>query len=346
MSGSELFTRAVAAHQAGDFEAARRGYEACLPKLNAFINLATLHTHHGYHAEAERLLRLILSQRPDNVGVQHSLAHCLLADEQYEEGWRLYEARRPAGVTVVPQTATPEWMGGPAAGGRIVVCGEQGDGDQLQFARYLWELRRRGAEVVYATNRSLCPLLEREGMAVVPFSPAQPTIPDCDAWVMVGSLPLRLGLAQPLPPRRLGPPLVGGAGVGVVPTGSAAHANDAHRSLPQDQAARLLALGRDLRPSATGARSYLETAEILAGLDLVITVDTSVAHLAGSMGVPTWVLLPAFRTDFRWGRGRSDTPWYPSVTLYRQETPGSWGPLVDRVHQDLARELRPRRGEA
>lgn len=335
MTEDERYLAAVAAHKAGDFETARRGYESFLPKLNAALNLAVLNQHQGDYALAEHILRQIVEQRPQHADARYSLSLCLLATRRYEEGWRLHDARRDRETIVDPDTSAPEWTGDEARGRRIVVCGEQGLGDQMQFARYVWALKARGAEVTYATDPRLRGLFEAAGLATAPFLLDYRTIPDCDAWVLVCSLPDRLGIAEPLPLHRFGPVHRGGGGVGVVPTGRPDHTNDAQPSLPPQAAARLLALGRDLRPEATGAKTFQETAELIAGLDLVVTVDTSVAHLAGSMGVPTWILLPAFAVDWRWGRGRSDTPWYPSVRLIRQARPNAWDEVIDRVEAEL-----------
>ena len=137
------FAEAVAAHRAADFETARLGYEAALPKLNAALNLASLHYHHGQHDEAERLFRLIVAQRPGNADARYGLSLVLLATSRYAEGWALYEARRCRPNTFAPDTSSPEWQGDPVVRKHLVVCGEQGFGDQIQFARYLPELARR-----------------------------------------------------------------------------------------------------------------------------------------------------------------------------------------------------------
>jgi ADP-heptose:LPS heptosyltransferase len=112
---------------------------------------------------------------------------------------------------------------------------------------------------------------------------------------------------------------------------------DAVRSLPPGITAQLLDLpgAVDLRPESTGARDFYDTASIIAGLDLVISVDTSVAHLTGAMGRPVWVLIPHL-SDWRWVSPENDNPWYPSARLFRQSSPGDWGGVVERVKAALA----------
>jgi hypothetical protein len=335
----EAFARAVAAHQAGDFETARRGYEPFLGTVNGRRNLGILYSQHGHYGDAERLLRSILEQYPADETTRFSLAMALLGAGRYAEGWPLYEARRRVNnpMIVEPQTTAPEWRGEPIAGQRLVVCGEQGFGDQIQFARYVPMLRETGAEVVFATRPVLTRLFAGSGLAVAPFGPQRPSIPPCDRWVFLCSLPLLLGAREPAALAPLAPPWRGGGGggggIGVMPTGSAAD----HRSLPADAAARLLGMGRDLRPEATGARDFRDTAEIIAGLDLVISIDTSAAHLAAALGAPTWILLPDYAADWRWGRGRDDSVWYPGARLFRQPRPGDWPAVLDAVQTALER---------
>lgn len=116
--------------------------------------------------------------------------------------------------------------------------------------------------------------------------------------------------------------------------GGKVYARDTYRSLPEPAARRLLKMGRDLEPTVTGAKSFADTAELIARLDLVITVDTSIAHLAGSMGKPVWVLLPRLWMDWRWNDGmKSD--WYPDARLFRQPSPGNWGAVLDEVEAAL-----------
>jgi len=330
------FQEAMAAYRRGDYEAAVRGLAALSHLKNARHNLGALLNQLGRLAEAEAALRPIVAQYPEFAASQFTLAMVLLAQERYADGWRLYESRRGTGHVHVyePQTTAPEWRGEDLGGRRIVVCAEQGYGDQVMFGRYLPLLRARGARVTVGCNALMRPLFAGLGYDVTPFSEQQRRLPDCDLWVQMGSLPCRLGLEAPPPPLALAPRR-GGGGIGVVPRGDPRHVNDRNRSLPPDLAARLLGLGRDLRPEATGTRDFREAAELFAGLDLVITVDTAAAHVAGSLGIATWVLLPAFATDWRWLRGRTESSWYPSVRLFRQPAPGAWNAVFADVESAL-----------
>jgi ADP-heptose:LPS heptosyltransferase len=121
--------------------------------------------------------------------------------------------------------------------------------------------------------------------------------------------------------------------------------NGANKGLPDGLAQRLLDLGAiSLDPADTGAADFADTAAIIEGLDLVISIDTSVAHLAGAMGKACWTLLPAIRCDWRWLRDRTDSPWYPTMRLYRQTRPGDWTATVEQVIADLGSAGLARRG--
>jgi hypothetical protein len=334
------FEAAAAAHLAGDFETAERGYLGFPASRNALYNLARLYRETGRLEAAEQAFGLIVAQHPGFALAQRGLAMTLLAQRRYAEAWPHYEARREVLGLLPPAAGYPEWQGEPLAGRRIVVLAEQGFGDQLMFARYLPLLRARGGEVEVACDpRRLARLFEAAGYATQPYvAPDQP-LRAADYWIHACSLPLRLGVAAPPAAEWLrmgGSQDVGmGAGTGVVAHGNPEHQNDANRSLPPDLAAELTALGRDLAPAATGARDFLETAQIVAGLERVIAVDTAVAHLAAALGKPCWVLLPRIGLDWRWNDGaRSD--WYPQARLFRQPTPGDWGGVLADVRATLA----------
>lgn len=259
----------------------------------------------------------------------------LLAEGRFTEAWPMFEARRRFSSPPVfePIAQCPEWRGEPLDGKTIVVAAEQGWGDQLMFGRYLPVLANRGARIIVACHPVIAPIFATLGLATVALYTDLP-LPPADYWLLIGSLPHRLGIDLPPRPIYLHLPMGSGGGIGVVTRGSAMLPNDAHRSLPKAAADQLMSLGRDLSPEATGAADFLETAGIIANLDLVITVDTAVAHLAGAMGKRCWVLLPHVGLDWRWGRSGAYSCWYPQMTLYRQGDDGDWPRLIDRVIHD------------
>lgn len=340
MSIESLFAEAFAAHQKGDLAKAERGYRGLIGSkpLEAQHNLGLVLGQAGRFRDAEAAFRAALEASP-NPRSRYALAELALADGRYAEGWPLWEARRelPDLRIPAPDLAYPEWQGEDLAGKRLLVISEQGLGDTIMYARYLAPLRTAGAEVVVFCPPELRRLVARLDIAVA--DEPDPRTIRADHWVLTGSLPLRMGTtlqALPSPADLARGAGKAGGGIGIVARGAALHRNDRNRSLPPRLAQRLLKLGRDLAPEATGAKDFEDTAEIVAGLDLVIAVDTSVAHLAGSMGKPVWILLPARDTDWRWLRGRDDSPWYPTARLFRQRVSGDWEPVLRRIEAALA----------
>lgn len=258
-----------------------------------------------------------------------------LAERRYDEGWPLYESRRRPPYVIPPLTDRPEWRGEDPAGMRIAVLVEQGFGDVIMFGRFLSELTRRGATAVIGSDaRHLSRLFEAQGYEARHFFADKPLVA-CDAWTYFGSLPYRLGSIPPTPPAYLSAAATGSGGIGVMAETRPGAFNAENKALPEALAPRLLALGRDLSPTATGAMDFLDTAGIVAGLDLVISVDTAVVHLAGALGVPCWTLLPQVGMDWRWNDGvRSD--WYPEMRLFRQPSPGDWSAVLDAIESALA----------
>jgi len=232
------------------------------------------------------------------------------------------------------------------AGRNILVWGEEGFGDQIMYARFAVRLREAGAKVAWVCNAALTRLV-REGLGMdalaMPAAGGRIEIEGADFVAPTSRLAMvcMQGLAEPPPAPYLAPPrpnVVQGLTLGVVARGNPDHDNDRHRSLPPAAAAELMALpgAVSLAPADTGARDFWDTAGVIMGLDLVITVDTSVAHLAGALGRPVWVLLPAIGCDWRWLTARSDSPWYPSMRLFRQTTPGDWSGVLAEVKAALA----------
>jgi hypothetical protein len=298
-----------------------------------------------------------------------NLGIALLTAGDLPAGFARYEWRKrhPSYAKEFLSLPEPEWDGGPLAGKRLLVLTEQGLGDTIMFARYAALLAARGAEVVIACDRRLVQLLQT-APGVAQAVPKSRDLPEFDLWVDQMSLPLLCGttlqtIPSPDPYLQADPgraaawsarlPRIGDARrIGVVWAGNPLHSNDANRSCPVDAFAPLAALAgveavslqvgprapeaaalglQDLSPLLT---DYAETAALLANLDLVVTVDTSVAHLAAAMGRPTWIMIPHC-PEWRWLRDRSDSPWYRCVRLFRQPRPGAWDGVVDAVLEAL-----------
>jgi tetratricopeptide (TPR) repeat protein len=288
----------------------------------------------------------------------------------YESRWDCNTA-----LTIRPRPDTPLWTGAaPLADKRILLQAEQGFGDTLQMLRYVAPVAARAAHVVLEVQPRLRTLLaDFPGVQLITAEQPRPPT-DLHITLMSLPRAFRTTLASIPAAARLAIPAVHRArwasllppdprpSIGVVWAGNPGHSNDRNRSIPlalfrriiaaapgrvlvlhpeiaaadaaelADQP-NLLALPSLLQPTAEPV-DFADTAAAIARLDLVITVDTAVAHLAGSLGRPTWVLLP-FAPDWRWLLDREDTPWYPSLRLFRQPAPADWASVVDRVAASL-----------
>jgi hypothetical protein len=279
----------------------------------------------GRYAEAEAVLREGLAASPEHPILAYALGVLLLARGAYAEGWPLYEHRAalPKGPQA-PNLSFPRWQGEPV--GSLLVLPEQGFGDQIMFARYIPPLVARGIRVTLLAPPQLVRLFADLGAEVIEIS-GRMRVPRRDAWCFMGSL-ARFG--GPIPAEPYLPTAATGRGIGVM-----TFVVDPAKLPPPDVRAAMAALGRDLHPEATGARDFRDTSEIVAELDLVVSVDTAVAHLAGAMGKPVWVLLRT-PTDWRWGRGTDRSPWYPSMRLFRQPAAGDWRGAMAELQTALA----------
>jgi len=300
---------------------------------------------------------------------QFNLALCRLRCGDFKRGWEGYEWRWRCAPSAFVHTK-PRWRGEPLAGKTILLHSEQGLGDTLQFCRYAELISARGGRVVLAVFDPLAPLLEGlSGVAQIIRYGGK--LPAFDFHCPLLSLPGIFGTdLQTIPVRR--PYLKANAGriaawsahlgiarrprVGLVWSGNPQHENDHQRSIPLADLVRHLPAGveyfslqKELRAAdAAVLRSYPEirhfgdalvsfsdTAALCELMDVVISVDTSVAHLVGALGRPVWILLP-FPADWRWLLERDDSPWYPSATLFRQHASGGWKPVLQRVAAALA----------
>ena len=282
---------------------------------------------------AEQAYRAALKLRPDNAPVMANLGLLLLSVGRYAEGWPLYEARKLVHQPDVPPPPFPEWRGEPLVGKSLLVWAEQGLGDEIQMARFIAPLKALGARVTLACSPPLVRLFKSLKVPVLAITPTLKP-PRADFQVLMMSLPTRLGATlETLPgaPYLTAPAAPRTGGTGFVWKGNPQHPNDAARSLPSPDVLAPLAAHTELIDLQTPQGDFLDTARRIQALDRVITVDTAMAHLAGALGVECWVMLPAQWTDWRWLRGRDDSPWYGSVRLWRQETPGDWAGVVVRM---------------
>ncbi|HEX7946544.1 MAG TPA: glycosyltransferase family 9 protein [Phenylobacterium sp.] len=304
------------------------------PAAAAAVNLAFDLERAGRYDDAIATLRATLEKFPGLGDVQWRLGLMLLREGQFEEGWRLFETRpismggRPGGK---PTLSMPEWDGRPVRS--LLILQEQGLGDQIMFARYAAHFRDQGVAVSILCHPLLARLFERLGGVQVIPGQGRVQLPAAEAWALGPSLPGLSGVTPSRPYLRASP---GGTGVGVLSQGNPGHVNDAARSLPPEAAAELAAIPGviDLAQAATGAQDLEDTARIIEGLDTVVCVDTAVAHLAGAMGKRCFLMLP-FVPDWRWMRDRSDSPWYPSMRLFRQPAPGDWASVTAEVKRAL-----------
>lgn len=318
----------------------------------------------GRYAESLASHRQAVALAPADPACHWNNGLALLGQGRWQEGWAEYEWGEKAGTRSRFSNRLPRWQGEPLQGRSLLLRAEQGLGDTLQFIRFAPLLLALGGNIVIEVQPPLLPLLA-DPDAPLRWVPQGPDLPadawGCDCYLPLLSLPhvlqlddrhlAAIGAAPYLDvpqhyrekwAQRL--PASSTRRIGLVWAGNSRHPNDQERSCPLTALAPLLEAPRvewvslqkptpsnlpaallDLGPEL---EDFADAAAALARLDLVITVDTAIAHLAGALGRPAWVLLAA-DADWRWPRQGATSPWYPSLTLYRQKMPGQWLPLLD-----------------
>ena len=335
---------------------------------NKAISLGKLHR----HEEAIAMLHRVETIDPNNAIAALSLGHLHLLMGNFEPGWAGHEARlktRSATSTTYPH---PRWFGeGSVEGKTILIHADEGLGDTIQFARYVPMLAARGARVILVVQPAAHALLSKLPGVAQCFSQGVEALPAFELQCSISSLPLAFGTRLdtipsgasylPLPPASLVQAWEDRLGshnklrVGLVWSGNPNHDNDHNRSIQLRALSRIIdvdatfvSLQKDPRPQdkatlrerpdivdlTADLTDFVATAALLSCLDLAISVDTSVAHLAAALGRPTWILLP-HAPDYRWLLDRTDSPWYPTVRLFRQTATREYASVLDRVRSEL-----------
>jgi Tfp pilus assembly protein PilF len=348
--------------------------------IEAYCNLGVMLQAQGHVEDAIATFERALQYKPDFVQAHWNRAVAWLLSGNFQQGWREYEWRWRRPDSPPPAFSQPRWDGTPFPQQTLLIYAEQGLGDTIQFVRYLPRVAACGQHVVLACQPALVRLLrtcpgvqtlvvkDRSEMACQPF----------DLYIPLLSLPglfatTAATIPADVPYMTAEPELVQqwrtrlGAEeafrIGLVWAGNPSHKNDRNRSCSLATLAPLahfphLALFSLQTGTATGQLDqpppgmvlhdvgrqlgdFADTAAVIAHLDLVITVDTAVAHLAGAMGKPVWTLLP-FAPDWRWGQHSAHTPWYPTMRLFRQPAPGAWEAVCQSVVEALTTLLEHR----
>jgi predicted TPR repeat methyltransferase len=359
-----------ALREAGELDAAIAAYRQAIlldpASAEAHSNLGNALKDIGQVDEAIHAFRRAIALQPDFTPAHYNLALALLYSD-LPEGWREYEWRWKFQGSQSPHSGSsgPLWDGGDLKNRTILVHHEQGLGDTIHFARYIPMLAERGAKVIFECQSELKSLLQNlSGAAQVIAAGEKP--PEFDCHVPLLSLPLHFQTTLkniPAAVPYLRPDghrveawrrrFAGAAGlkVGLVWAGSPLHRSDRQRSMAPELLSPLPAVkgvtffslqkppGPRMPPGIVNLsddlHDFCDTAAALSQLDLLISVDTAAAHLAGALGRPVWVMLQ-FMPDWRWLLHRDDTPWYPTMRLFRQRNRGDWAEVIGRVAAALA----------
>jgi lipoprotein NlpI len=379
-SVAALYNRGNALAGLGRHEEALAGVDAALAvqpeyeaaQINRSLTLKILRR----YDEAVAGYQALIARQPDHAEAHTYLGICHLLFGRLRPGWAEYHWRwKSAGFPVVKRDFTqPLWRGDSLGGRTILLHSEQGLGDTLQFCRFIPRVAAQGGRVVLEAEESLLGLLG--GLGVAQLVAKGTPLPAFDCHCPLLSLPLAFDIdlaSIPAPRRylsgdgarvahwadRLGPATR--PRIGLVWRGNSAHTNDANRSLGLadflpllSDGVEIISLQKEVRAAdrlvlrahpqirhyGADLADLSDTAALCDLVDLVISVDTAVAHLAGALGRPVWIVLP-HTPDWRWLLDRTDSPWYPSATLYRRGRDEDWAAVIARLGGDLGRAFAP-----
>jgi len=341
---------------------------------SAFNNYGNVLREVGEPEAAIPFLRRAIQLESTNVTSRFNLAVAQLLSGNCEEGWSGYEVRwdyeHLAGT--LPKFAQPRWTGQDLKGKTILVMGEQGHGDNIQFVRFLYNLHVMGAEIILQVTDGLVPMLT--GSPIIKrVSGYDFSVTDFDYWIPIMSIPGVMGITLANLPKpinylnadaNLQQQWLQKLGakkrmrVGFAWSGRRDAWLNIHKGMPfadmlamiranstyewinlqidatDEEVAELEAAGVTMYPGSI--ISFADTAALLMHLDVVVSVDTAIAHLAGALGRPTWIMLNWFAVDWRWLLNRDDSPWYSTARLFRQPVMGDWTSVTKKVSQYLS----------
>jgi Flp pilus assembly protein TadD len=358
----------------------RRALQAKPDFPDAYSNLGNVLELLGRHAESASAYEAALRLQPDHAEAHWNHSLLLLLLGEFERGWAEYEWRWQTKGFTRRDYRRPRWRGERAPGRTILLHAEQGLGDTIQFVRYASTVKAYVGKVVFECQRPLVRLLSGcPGIDVLIAEGDEP--PSFDLYAPLLSVPGILGTNLAGIPSGIGYVIpeagrvahwrrrlagLDGYRVGIGWQGNPKYAKDRYRSIPlahfaplaQVPGVRVVSLqkgGGEEQLEALRSRlpildfsaeldeasgPFVDTVAILKSLDLVVTSDSALAHLAGAVGVPVWVALPS-APDWRWLLGRDDSPWYPTMRLFRQKTLGDWAGVFEDIVQALRNRHRP-----
>lgn len=378
MDTEQLIAHGNTAREANNPELALTYYAQALTQdrnsASAFNNYGNVLRECGDPAGAVPFLQRSIQLAPGHPTAQFNLAVAYLLMGDYAQGWAQYETRwnyeHLAGQ--LPQYAQPRWTGQNLQDKTILVMGEQGHGDNIQFVRFVGDLAGRGARVLVAVNPGLIPLFQCISQIAELFEPEQ-ALPAFDYWTPIMSIPGVIGntldnlshvqcylkaddkLAREWQ-QRLGPKTR--LRVGFCWSGRRDTWINRHKAMPfadmlrliqqnpgyewvnlqvdctEAEQAQLVQAGVSAYPGSI--QTFADSAALMMHMDVVLAVDTAVAHLAGALGRPVWIMLSQFALDWRWLLARDSSPWYSTATLFRQPAMGEWASVTDRIHKYLS----------
>ena len=345
--------------------AARRAITIDPESAEAWCNLGLVYSDQGGFTQALACYEKSLVLNPSSPETHLSNASLLLKTGDYNKGFVGYEYRWEGASELSrrPDTLLPQWKGEPVApSDAILLFPEQGFGDHIQFMRYLPMLKERFQRVVFICPKSLASLAKENFKNIEIIDSTQCIDQKEFQWhcpfhslalafnTTLDSIPSAPYLAWPQPA-----PLRKRPAVGFVWKGRPSYADDRWRSVPldiygplfQNTAVEWVCLQKDVTPEETAqlplgsenaiskVQDFSDTAQIITRLDLVITIDSAIAHLAGAMGKPVWLLNRA-SGEWRWGWKKEASPWYPSMRIFNQTHMGEWAPVIQVVNAALS----------